>query len=64
MDSFVRYYIHEVDRGKNNGKVPAYAAPFLIQRGYGIGCFCAGLFRAVRHVLWSCANKLGTEAIS
>jgi len=41
MDPLVRYNLHQAGRGKNNGILPVYATPLVLQRGYGIGSFKA-----------------------
>jgi len=59
MDPLVRYYLHQADRSKNNSIGSVYAAPLVIQRGYGIGSF----FIVVRPLLWSGAKALGRETL-
>jgi len=50
MDPLVQYYLHQAgnaaagSRGKHDGIGPIYAAPPLLERGYGIGSFLAWLW--------------------
>ena len=63
MDPFVRYYLLQCGRGKNNGIGPAYATPLLLQRGYEIRSFLNGLWRGVRPIIWSGVNALVRETL-
>jgi len=63
MDPLVQYYIRQAGRGHTHGIGPIYEAPPVLQRGYGIGSFLAGLWRTVRPILWSGAKKLGRETL-
>ena len=63
MDPLVRYYLRQAGRGHTNGIGPIYEAPPVLQRGYGIGSFMAGLWRTVRPILWSGAKTLGRETL-
>jgi len=63
MDPLVRYYLRQAGRGHTNGIGPIYEVPPVLQRGYGIGSFLAGLWRTVRPILWSGANTLGRETL-
>jgi len=68
MTPLGQYYIRQAGgggggRGSDSGIGPIYSVQPFIQRGYGIGSFLRGLWRTVRHVLWSSANYLGSKAL-
>ena len=65
MDPLVRYYLHQVRRGRvDSGIGSIYSTPPFLQRGHGIGSFLGGLWRSyVRPLLWQGAKAMGLEAI-
>ena len=66
MDPLVRYYLHQAGRGSRISRAgirPIYSMPPIYQRGYGIGIFLGGLWRMVRHILWSGAKTVGRETL-
>jgi len=61
MDRYTRYYVNQSGGG---GEIaPVYRASFRLQRGNGIGSFFRGLFRFVKHLLYSGAKAVGKEAL-
>jgi hypothetical protein len=62
MDHYTRYYVGQSGGGSKIG--PLYKASFRVQRGNGLGSFFRGLFRFVKHLLYSGAKAVGREAIS
>jgi hypothetical protein len=67
MTPLGHYYIRPAGggggRGSDSGIGPIYSVPPFIQRGHGIGSFLRGLWRTVRHLLWSSAKSLGRKAL-
>jgi hypothetical protein len=60
MDRYTRYYLNRSGGGEMS---PVYMVSFRFQRGNGIGSFLRGLFRYVKHLLYSGANAVGKEAL-
>jgi hypothetical protein len=60
MDRYTRYYATQ-SGGVEIG--PVYRASFWVQRGNGIGSSFRGLFRFVKHLLYSGAKAVGKEVL-
>jgi hypothetical protein len=60
MDPYTRFYLHQSAGGEIG---PVYRANFRVQRGNGLGSFFRGLFRFVKHLLYSGAEAVGKEAL-
>ncbi len=60
-DPLVQYNIHQAGRGLHSGVGPIHSVPPFVQLWHGICSFLSGLFRLVRHVLWSGVKAVGQE---
>lgn len=58
-DIYTEYYLNQAGSGFSN----VYSAP-IYQKGYGIGSFLGGLFRAVFPILKKGATILGSECLN
>lgn len=58
-DIYTEYYLNQAGSGFSN----VYSAP-IYQKGYGIGSFLGGLFRAVYPILKKGATILGSECLN
>ena len=61
MARYTRYYVNQ--NGGCGEIAPVYRASFRLQRVNGIGYFFRGLFRFVKHLLYSGAKAVGKEAL-
>ena len=55
----VRYYPHRAGRDRDGGIGPVYAVHPFHQRGYAIGSYLSGLWRAIRPILSRRAKTAG-----
>jgi hypothetical protein len=62
MDPYVRYYLRQAGRGRDDFG-PIYSHPPFMQRGHGIGNFLSGIFRNIRPMIWSGAKSIGKERV-
>jgi hypothetical protein len=62
MDQYTRYYVNKSGVG-GSGIGPVYRASFRVQSDNGLGSFFRGLFRFVKHLLYSGAKAVGKEAL-
>ena len=60
MDRYTRYYVKQSCGGEIG---PVYRTSFRMHGGKGIGTFFRGLFRFVKHLLFSGAKTVGKEAL-
>ena len=60
MDRYIRYYVNQ-SGGVEIGHV--YRASFRVHRGNSLGSYFRGLFRIVKHLLYSGAKSVGQEAL-
>jgi len=61
MDRYTRYYVNQ-SGGREIG--PVYGASFRVQKVNGIWSFFMGLFRFVKHLLYSGAKAVGKETLN
>ena len=62
MDPLVQYYRRQAGHGREDiGSI--YSTPPFVQRRHGLGNVLAGLFRTLKHILWSGAKSIGKETL-